>query len=350
MAEHSRDDQNSDHGHDHSHDGQGRDGNSHESQGHSHGDHGHDGQGHSHDGQGHSHDHTGNRRALLIALAINSAFFVVELAGALYANSLTLLADAAHMLTDSGSLALALLAAYLATRAADRRRTYGYQRVEILGALVNGVVLVGIVVYVAYEALVRLGNPHPVKAVPTAVVGVVGLGANLGAAYALHGGRENLNVRGAYLHLLADAAGSLAAVVLGVALLFGPYYVLDVAFSLVIAALVLYSAKDLLRDSLNVLLQGAPRELSVDDVLAGLAALEGVSDVHDLHVWTLASEQYACSVHVVVAEDADRDAVLERCRHVLGEEFGVGHATVQVETNDGACETADFDCYIPGAA
>ncbi|MFB6078080.1 MAG: cation diffusion facilitator family transporter [Halarchaeum sp.] len=312
--------------------------------------HGHDHADHDHDetGHGHSHDHGGNRRALLIALAINTVFFVVELAGALYANSLTLLADAAHMLTDSGSLALALLAAYLATRAADRRRTYGYQRVEILGALANGVALVAIVVYVAYEALVRYGDPQPVKAVPTVVVGVVGLAANLAGAYVLHGGQENLNVRGAYLHLLADAAGSLAAVALGVALLFGDYYVLDLLFSLVIAGLVLYSAKDLLRDSLNVLLQGAPRDVEVDDVAAALTDIDGVTDAHDVHVWALASQQYACSAHVVVATDADRDAVLERCRHVLGESFDISHATVQIETTGGVCESAELDCYPAG--
>ncbi|GAD51291.1 cobalt-zinc-cadmium resistance protein CzcD [Halarchaeum acidiphilum MH1-52-1] len=245
----------SEHGHGHDHDGEGHD--------HDHGDH------------GHSHDHTGgSQRALLIALLINTAFFVVELAGALYANSLTLLADAAHMLTDSGSLALALLAAYVARRAADRLRTYGYQRVEILGALVNGVVLLAIVVYVAYEAVLRLGNPEPIKPLPTVAVGLVGLLANLAGAYVLHGGTENLNVRGAYLHLLADAAGSLAAVVLGVALYVTDLYALDAVFSLLIAALVLYSAKDLLRDSVNVLLQGAPSDVPVDEVADALAGID----------------------------------------------------------------------------
>ncbi|GGL34894.1 cation transporter [Halarchaeum grantii] len=307
--------------------------------------HGHDD--HTHD-DGHAHDHGGNQRALAVALAINTVFFVVELAGALYANSLTLLADAAHMLTDSGSLALALLAAYLATRAADRRRTYGYQRVEILGALANGVALVAIVVYVAYEAFARYGDPQPVKAVPTILVGALGLAANLAGAYVLHGGQENLNVKGAYLHLLADAAGSVAAIALGVALYFTDLYVLDVLFSLCIAGLVLYSAKDLLRESLNILLQGAPSDVAVEDVAGTLAAIDGVRDVHDVHVWALASEQYACSAHVVVEADADRDAVLERARHALGAEHGVGHATIQVETEAGDCETADFDCYAPG--
>ena len=322
---------------------------------HNHDHDGHDhkhGHSHSHDhSHGHSHDHSsGSQRALLIALAINTGFFVVELAGALYANSLTLLADAAHMLTDSGSIALALLAAYLATKAADRLRTYGYQRVEILGAFVNGVALIGIVVYVAYEAVLRFGNPEPVKAVPTIAVGIVGIIANLAGAYVLHGGTENLNVKGVYLHLLADAAGSLAAVALGVALLFGPYYSLDAVFSLVIAALVLYSAKDLLRDSLNVLLQGAPRDVPVDAVVGALSEIDGVRNAHDVHVWVLNSGQYACSAHVAVTDDANRDTVLERARHRLGEEYEIDHATIQVERSTGECETTDFDCYAPNTA
>lgn len=307
--------------------------------------HNHDGEGHDHS---HSHDHTdGSQRALLVALVINTAFFVVELSGALYANSLTLLADAAHMLTDSGSLALALLAAYLAQRAADRMRTYGYQRVEILGALVNGVVLIAIVVYVAYQAILRFGNPEPIKPLPTIAVGVVGIAANLAGASVLHGGTENLNVQGVYLHLLADAAGSLAAVVLGITLYFTNFYALDAVFSLIIATLVLYSAKDLLRDSLNILLQGTPTDVSVDEVADSLVGVNGVQNVHDVHVWVLTSDQYACSAHVVIDDDTNQAAVLNACRHLLNEEFSIEHATIQVEHSSGECETANFDCYTP---
>ncbi|GGL69529.1 cation diffusion facilitator family transporter [Halocalculus aciditolerans] len=310
-----------------------------------------DADGHDHDhGHGHGHDRgdaTGSQRALKLALVINTVFFVVEVVGALYANSLTLLADAAHMLTDSASLLLALLAAWIATLAADEKRTYGYQRAEILAALANGVFLVVIVAYIAYEAVVRFQNPQPVKAVPTIVVGVVGLAANLAGAYVLHGGRENLNIRGAYLHLLADAAGSVAAVALGVALYFTDLRVLDPLFSLVIAALVLYSAKDLLAESVNILLQGTPPGVDVDVVTDSLRGIDGVTGVHDVHVWALTSRSVACSAHVVVTDDADRDAVLDRCRRVLGDDHGIGHATIQIETHQGDCETADFDCY-PG--
>lgn len=320
------------HGHDHDHD---------------HG-HGHD-HGHNHD-HGHGHDHgggsEGKRRALKIALAINTAFFLVEIAGALYANSLTLLADAAHMLTDSASIFLALFAAWIATLDADSKRTYGYQRAEILAALANGVFLVVIVIYVAYEAVVRFQNPQPVKALPTVAVGIAGLGANLAGAYVLHGGRDSLNVEGVYLHLLTDAAGSLAAIALGVGLyVSNDLSLLDPIFSLVIAVLVLYSAKDLLIESVNILLQGTPSRVDVDETSDTLRDLDGVTNVHDVHVWALTNRSLACSAHVVVEDDADRDTVLDSARHVLNERHDIGHATVQTESESGECETADFDCY-----
>jgi len=305
-------------------------------------DHGHD-HGHSHD---HGHDHGGgNMRALTIALAINTAFFVVELAGALYANSLTLFADAVHMITDSGSIALALFAAWVAARPADSKRTYGYQRAEILGALANGVFLLAVVAYILYDAVQRLQHPKPVKPLVVVGIGIVGLAANLAAAYALHGGRENLNVKGAYLHLLADAAGSVAAIVLGVTLYFTDFRILDPIFALLIAALVLYSAKDLLYESVNILLQGTPTDVDIAAVTDHIQRLDGVTDVHDVHVWALSTSRYALSAHVVVTEDADRDAVLDACQHDLAHEFDIDHATLQIERPDGSCETADIDCY-----
>lgn len=302
--------------------------------------------GHAHDGPSHDHGGSdGNQRALKIALAINTAFFVVEVAGALYANSLTLLADAAHMLTDSASLLLALLAAWIATLAADEKRTYGYQRAEILAALANGVFLVAIVAYIAYEAIVRFQNPQPVKALPTIVVGVIGLAANLAGAYVLHGGRDSLNIQGAYLHLLADAAGSVAAILLGLTLYVSDLHILDPIFSLIIAALVLYSATDLLAESVNILLQGTPTHVDVDAVTDSLRDIDGVTDVHDVHVWALTNRDLACSAHAVVTDDADRDTILDHCRHVLGDHHHIDHATIQIETHHGNCETADFDCY-----
>ncbi|QDX40051.1 cation diffusion facilitator family transporter [Salarchaeum sp. JOR-1] len=308
-------------------------------------DHGHDHSGHDHD-DGTDHASGGaNMRGLAIALGINTAFFAVELAGALYADSLTLLADAVHMITDSASIALALFAAWVAARPADEKRTYGYQRAELLGALANGVFLVLVVLYILYDAVQRFQNPQPVKPLVVVAIGVFGLAANLAAAYAIHGGRENLNVKGAYLHLLADAAGSVAAIVLGVALYYTDYHVLDPLFAVLIAALVLYSAKDLLAESVHLLLQGTPGDVDIDAITRHLCSLDGVTDAHDVHVWALSSDEYALSAHVVVTADADRDAVLDACQHDLAHEFGIDHATLQLERPDGSCETADIDCY-----
>lgn len=316
----------------------------HTSTGHDHDSDDHD---HAHGRGGHGHGQTAGRRALAIALAINTAFFLVEIAGALYAGSLALLADALHMLTDSASIGLALFAAWVAARPADARRTYGYQRAEVLGALANALLLLAVVGFVLFDAVRRLQDPQPVRPLVVVGVGVVGLAANLAAAAVLEDHRAVLNVEGAFLHLLADAAGSVAAIAVGTALLFTDLYVLDPLFALLIAVLVLYSMRDLLGDSLNILLQGAPRGVDVDAVRAYLAGRPGVVGVHDVHVWALSSTEFAMSAHVVVGEDADPDAVLSRCRAELGDRFGIGHATVQVESP--AFEhTVDLECDTDG--
>ncbi|MFC6905134.1 cation diffusion facilitator family transporter [Halalkalicoccus tibetensis] len=296
-------------------------------------------------GHGHDHDHGGHgRRALAIALLINTVFFVFELAGALYAGSLALLADAIHMLTDSASLGLALLAAWVATRPADEKRTYGYQRTEVLAALANGLLLVVTVGYILYEAVGRFRDPPAVQPEVIVVVGLVGLAANLAAAYVLMGDRDNLNVRGAFLHLIADAGSSVATVLVGVALLYTDYLILDPLFAVLISAVILYSTRGLLGDSLNILLQGTPGDVDVGEVRSFLADLDGVEDVHDVHVWALSSNRYALSAHLVVREGVDSDAVLERSRSALHDRFGVDHATIQTESP--AYEhPVEPDCY-----
>lgn len=295
----------------------------------------------------HDHDHSGHAmRPLTIALVINTTFFVVELAGALYSGSLTLLADAVHMLTDSASLGLALLAAWLATRPPDSTRTYGYARTEVLAALANGLLLVATVGYILYEAVGRFVDPPAVQPEVIVVVGLLGLGANLAAAYVLVDDRENLNVRGAFLHLVADAASSVATVGVGVALLYTDYLVLDPLFAVLISVVILYSTRGLLADSVNVLLQGTPRDVDVEGVRGFLEGLDGVEDVHDVHVWALSSNRYALSAHLVVGEGTESDRVLARSRSGLHERFGVDHATIQIESPTFE-HTVSIDCYDP---
>ncbi|SIQ68071.1 cobalt-zinc-cadmium efflux system protein [Haladaptatus litoreus] len=300
-----------------------------------------------------AHDHAGHDdaddsgdtsfRALAIALVINTIFFVVELVGALYSGSLTLLADAVHMLADSASLGLALFAAWISARPADARRTYGYQRAEVLGALGNGLLLLLAVGYVLFDSLQRFGNPQPIDAELVVIVGVLGLLANLAGAWVLSEHRGILNVEGAFLHLIADALGSVAAIAVGIALVFTDLYVLDPLFAVFVALLVLYSAKDLFSESLNILLQGTPAGIDVDEVRAYLTDLPGVVEAHDVHVWSLSSTQYTLSAHVVVEEEVDPDAVLRHCQQELGEQFGIDHATIQVESAS-YTHTLDFDC------
>lgn len=307
--------------------------------------HGRDHDGRGRGGHDHSHDaRDRGRRALAYALVINTAFVVVELVGAYLSGSLALLADAVHMVTDSASIGLALFAAWIATRPADEKRTYGYQRAEVLGALANALFLLVVVGYVLVDAFQRFSDPRPIDATIVVGVGAVGLLANLAAAYVLLGKRDLLNVEGAFLHLLADAAGSLAAIAAGLAIAATGWYVLDPLFAVLISALILYSMQDLLREAVNILLQGAPAEVDVAEVTRYLADLPGVVDVHDVHVWALSSSEYALSAHVVVTDEMDSDDVVALCRRRLRDEFGVGHATVQVES-EGYVHEVEFDCY-----
>lgn len=281
---------------------------------------------------------------LAYALAINTAFVVVELAGAYLSGSLALLADAVHMVTDSASIGLALFAAWIATRPADAKRTYGYQRAEVLGALANAIFLLAVVGYVLFDAYRRFQDPQPIDATIVVGVGAIGLLANLAAAYVLLGKRDLLNVEGAFLHLLADAAGSVAAIAAGLAIAATGWSVLDPIFALLISALILYSMGDLLREAVNILLQGAPAGVDVAEITRYLADLPGVVDVHDVHVWALSSSEYALTAHVVVTDEMDSDDVVGLCRRRLRDEFGIGHATVQVES-EGYVHEVEFDCY-----
>lgn len=310
-------------------------------------DDGRDHAGHAHDHAGHAH-YVGDRgrRALTYALLINTAFVAVELVGASLSGSLALLADAVHMVTDSASIGLALFAAWIATRPADEKRTYGYGRTEVLGALANAVFLLVVVAYVLFDAVRRFRDPQAIDASIVVGVGTVGLLANLAAAYVLLGDRDLLNVEGAYLHLLADAAGSVAAIVAGLAVAATGWYVIDPVFAVLISVLIVYSMRDLLVEAINVLLQGTPAGVDVREVASYLEGLSGVVDVHDVHVWALTSSEYAMSAHVVATDEVETDDVVRVCRRRLREKFDIGHATIQVES-EGYVHEVDFDCYGP---
>jgi len=263
-----------------------------------------------------------------------------EIAGGLITNSLALLADAGHMLSDVAALALSLFAIWVAQRPPTAQRTYGYYRAEILAALANGAALVAISLYVFGEAVQRFGAPPEVRAPLMMGIAAGGLVVNLLSLWILHGGQgRNLNVRGAWLHVLGDALGSVGALAAG-ALIFGfGWYWADPLASVLIALLILYSAWNLLREAVAVLLEGAPGHIDVDQVRESLVSCEGVMAVHDLHVWTITSDMVSLSCHIVAREGSPRREMLSLLNGLLQERFGIYHTTLQIEPeNFDSCE------------
>lgn len=288
---------------------------------------------------GHGHGHgggTADRRRLSVALGVTLATALLGAAGAVWTGSLALLADLGHLLTDAGALAAALIAAHLATRPATMRRTYGNGRAEVLVAALNALTLVAVVVWVAVEGVTRLFEPVVVPGLPLLVIGVLGLAGNLVSLAVLAGGdRSNMNVRGAMLHLLGDALGSVGVLAAAVVLLTTGWPYADTVASLFIVALILPRAVGLLREAAHVLLEGTPAGIDPAQVRAALLAVDGVVDVHDLHLWSINDRTPAMSAHLVVDEDVElhcgEESVLDTAGHALRARFGLDHTTLQVE-------------------
>jgi cobalt-zinc-cadmium efflux system protein len=258
---------------------------------------------------------------------------VVQVAVGWWTNSLALLADAAHLMVDAAGVGLSLFAVWFAERPATAEKTYGYYRVEILAALVNGVVLCVLAIAILVEASERLRVRHEITAGPVLVVAVAGLGVNLLAAWLLHAGStESLNVRGAYLEVLGDALSSAAVIVAALVMLFTGWTAADALASGVIALLILPRTLALLKQAVNVLLEGVPAHLDLAEIEAALRGARGVKRVHDLHVWTLTSGREAMSAHVEVEPDTPPGRILDELHVVLHARFGIDHTTIQIET------------------
>jgi cobalt-zinc-cadmium efflux system protein len=284
----------------------------------------------------HDHAHYTSKRGLTFALLVTAVWFVVELCAGFYTNSLALLADAGHMLTDLAALSLSLFAFKISTLPATNEKTYGYLRAEILAALANGVILVMVGLFIAYEAYHRLLEPPSVKSGMMLAVASIGLGANLVSARLLsHSDLENLNVRGAFLHVMGDILGSVGAMSAGVIMSVWGWYLADPVVSIVVSALILFSSWQLLRDSVDVLLEGTPRHLKIANILADLGSVEGVLSVHDLHVWSITSGMPALSCHVVLRAHADASATLMSLGHLMRTRHCIEHTTIQIETAEG---------------
>ena len=273
-------------------------------------------------------------RRLALVLCLTSVYALVELVGGLLSNSLALLADAGHMLTDIVALALALVAAWSARRPPDLSRTYGYQRTEILAALFNGVALNVIALFIVIEAWERLSAPPQVNYRLMALVAAGGLAVNLVAVSLLHRHQRGLNVRAAYLHVLGDLLGSLGALLAaGLIGAFG-WTLADPLISAVMAGIIVFSAIRLVLQSVNVLMEGAPAHLRTEEVGECLLALPGVSSVHDLHLWSLGGETPLLTAHLVLDHSRTSAEVLREATTHLREHYGIDHATLQVEPPD----------------
>ncbi len=285
--------------------------------------------GHSHS---HSHAHEVGKKRLTFVLTITAIFMLVELVGGILANSLALIADAAHMLTDVGALGLSLFVLWFSRRPARPEKTYGYLRLEILAALINGVTLVIIALAIFWQAYQRLLEPEPVEGPLMLAVAAVGLIVNIIAARMLHSSAEHsLNLRGAYLHVIGDLIGSAGAILAAILIITTGMMIADPIISVLVGLMVLYSSWKLVRESVDVLLEAVPAHIDLAEVRRTIDDIPGVDQVHDLHVWTVTSGLVSLSAHAVVQNPAHNQRVLRDIHKALREKFGISHITVQLE-------------------
>lgn len=296
---------------------------------------------HHHHGHAHGHHHGSvsaaarHKGRMAVAFVVLAVFMVVEFVAAIAANSLALLSDAGHMLTDVLGIGMALAAVQLASSRSRPHRTFGLYRLEILAALANAVLLLVVAAWVIVEAVRRIGDAPEVLAGPMLAVAVAGLGANL-VAFALlrEGARESLNVRGAYLEVVADTVGSVGVIAAGVTLALTGWHWVDPAVGVAIGVWILPRTWRLASEAVRILVQAAPPGVDLDTMAAELGGIAGVVDVHDLHVWTLTSDMEVASAHLMVAAGTDHHGVLDVARDLLRDRYGIAHATLQVEPDD----------------
>ena len=292
----------------------------------------------------HSQDHHGeistDRHRLLIVLAITVLFFAAELIGGYYANSLALMTDAVHILTDIAALSLTLLTLWISARPASSAKTFGYLRAEILGALFNGLLLWVLVVFVWFEAAQRLRNPPAVHSQTMMALATLGIAVNSFSAWMTsntgqgQSGRAGLAMRSAFLHIVSDLVGSVGVLIAGAVAWFTGWREADPIVSIVIGGLIVYGSWGLVRDGVDILMESVPSHIDLDELREDLLAVRGTEEVHDLHVWCLTSRQLALSAHAVVEGGADQDRVLGDMANMLEHKFNIRHMTVQLERDN----------------
>lgn len=286
---------------------------------------------------GHNHTEGANKKVLLISFIIITGYMMIEAIGGFLTNSLALLSDAGHMLSDSISLMVALIAFRLAEKKASHNKTFGYKRFEILAAVINGVALILISLYIIYEAIERFSHPPEVATTGMLTISIIGLIVNVLVAWIMLRGGDtegNLNIRGAYLHVLSDMLGSVGAILAAVLIIFFGWGWADPLASVIVAILVLRSGYNVTKDAIHVLMEGTPENIDVPDIIHTIEETEGIQDIHDLHIWSITSGLNALSCHAVVADQltiSESENILRKIEHKL-EHKGITHVTIQMET------------------
>ena len=304
---------------------------------------------HDHDHQhNHGHDHTRAPQVIVRAIGITVVFMLIELIGGYFSNSLALISDGAHMLTDVGAMLLSLFAIWVSRRPSTSRMSFGYHRAEILGALGSGLLIWMISGLLIFEAILRLRNPPPVQGATVFVIATIGLFANILCMRMLHHARDdNMNVRAAYLHMLSDALGSIGAIVAGLVIWLTGWRPIDPIITFFFAILMLYSSFSLVKEAVGILMESTPPGIDAEQVRRDLQALASVQEAHDLHIWTVSSGRLALSVHLIANGPED---VLNPAMEMLETRYKIVHTTIQVERPDEFQSERCYDCGPPSAS
>ncbi|MFK9090169.1 cation diffusion facilitator family transporter [Bacillus salipaludis] len=309
------------------------------------GHHHHHGHSHGH-GHGHGHSHTGNKKALLSSFILIAVFMVVEVIGGLLTNSLALLSDAGHMLSDAAALGLSFFAIKLGEKQVSQEKTYGYKRFEIIAAALNGLTLIVISLFIFYEAIQRFFAPPEVQSTGMVIISITGLVVNIIAFLILMQGDkdENLNVRSAFLHVIGDMLGSVGAIIAALLIMFFGWGIADPIASVIVAALILVSGFRVTKDSFHILMEGAPTQIDIIQVKEALMRIPLVNEVHDLHIWTITSGYPVLSCHITISDEGVHDEILLQSQRILHDDFNIEHSTIQIEKEANGCPSPHGTC------
>lgn len=292
-----------------------------------------------HEHHNHNHAHHANKKSLFLSFILIAIFMVAEIVGGLLTNSLALLSDAGHMFSDAVALGLSLAAFKFGEKAADQSKTYGYKRFEILAAFLNGLALIIIALFIFYEAYHRFFAPPDVIGPGMMLISVLGLLINILVAVILMRGEShgNLNMRSALLHVFGDLLGSVGAIIAALLIIFFGWNLADPIASVIVSFLVLVSGFRILKDSIHILMEGKPTSIDMDKITTDVLAINGVKEVHDLHIWAITSDFTALTAHVKVTDDADRESILRQIENYLQTNYHLAHSTIQLESHSKQC-------------